>query len=1376
MSYRHFAGETSKADRQDLIDRINNTARNEFLHPVSGVRKSLFVHRGRHAKPSRIVSPTRSIVALTLVVSSLCVTPAANADAVKSVVESKTASAYDSHSALDDSGKADVEVTTFDSDVAGRSPELGDISSESSSSLRPQSLLKVPQTEVDASPTAVVPASGTWGTCRWDIDSDGVLTIHAGTGADSVSTTGAPWYKWASDITAVRSDGTVFMPSTAVGLFYGCVNLTDISGLSKFDTSRLSNAHSMFRDCQKLTDLSPLSGWDMRSVEITAYMFTNVIELKSLSGLESWGMSKVGTVQGMFQGCNSLTDISAIKTWGLGSSGKLKILSWMFQDCWKLSDLGPLSNVDTGNATDFRGMFQNCVSITSTAPLSAWNTSNVTMMGWMFFIESGTQSSIGKSSLTDISGLASWNVSKVTNFQSMFDTCSMLEDFSPLSSWRPDSAEIMGWMFTRCSKMRNLDFMSGWNITRIREMNAMFQGCSQLQDIRPLQRWNVSRVQEMKWLFYGCHSLSSIEPLGAWKTDRLNNLYRTFAECRSLTDLSPLSGWNVSNVTDMSWTFHDCRNVSDLTPLSNWNTSNVKSLDYTFYQDSSITSLQPLASWNTGNVSTMKGTFRGDSSLVSLKGLEKWDTSNVVYMGDPNEAPHGTFAECSKLSDISAVSGWNTGKVTIMRDLFNGCTSLQDINALAQWNTASLVRIDGAFMSTGISNVNGLSKWNTSKVNDMTATFHNCRSLSDISGLTEWNTSSLVRAYNLFYRNSSLKSIDALNNWDMSKVTGMSNMFYSCTSLEDTSAISHWDLSSVKDSASSTVFRDCPRLELVGVPTVDHNGAWLLSKYLESTGTKGWTAYDWAPVNRNLAASQVQAGYTGANSTITDVRVWRLGVKYWGTCPWWVDDEGILHINDVPGEGNGADTDSEQQVPWYSVRSKVKKIATQDAVHMPNKSSYLFCQMTNLTDVSGLSRWDSSKTSDFVYLFYGAKALTDLTPITSWNVSSVTRMSASFSWMDSLQSLEPLKNWNVSSLIIADHLFQGCQSVTDLEPLSNWDVSNVTNMRCLFEGCTGLKNLHGLENWDVRKVTDMGAFLSMYAWGSNGPTAYSRPTQLTDISALANWKTSSLDFASSFMAGCSKLTDIDALKNLDISKVDDLGNMFYKCTSLEDTSAIANWDASKVVKTGGMFIGDGALTRIGVPAVGKGAEKISKAYPNRNWTDEGLPITPLKNSNGIYPYMTSNTEGRDFTDNGGVFIPYQPVYIVTFDDNGATKPGVLPDRQWAYVNPTGGQRGDVNLPVGYKGLRTGYHFAGWSTTPDASSGVISPDDATWRPSGGLSTGDPSKIVLYAVWEANTTSELPSTGSRGLIELVLGFFGTVGLVVVTGRTRRPRHAR
>lgn len=953
--------------------------------------------------------------------------------------------------------------------------------------------------------------------------------------------------------------------------------------------------------------------------------------------------------------------------------------------------------------------------------------------------------------LTDISGLANFDTSNAKTMHSMFSGCRNLADLTPLSSWNTTNIQNLGYMFAGCWKITTLEPLAAWRLPKAYHLQAMFQDCYELTDISATADWELGpAVIQTGWMFRDCHSLSDISALASWRITRIQQTSGMFQSCFNITSTAPLKDWGTGELTDMSYMFYKCSGVDSLGPLKNW---------------------------NVGNVQNMMGTFGLMTQLASLAGLEGWDVSSLVYMGDPGAASPagGTFNNCSNLTDISALRDWKTVNVQNMRDVFSGCRKLVDLTPLSNWEMTSVIRIDGMFLSTGIQNVDALSKWDVSNVNTILGTFYNCPDLTNIDGLSEWNTSSLVYMSIAFTKCRNLKNVNALGSWDTSKVTEARDVFNECSSLRDTSALQNWNLNAIVPGKSTGVFRGCSSLELAGVPTADHNGAWLLVEYANATTPKGWTAYNWAPVNRNLTSSQVKAGYTGSNTTITDVRVWRLGVKYWGTCPWWIDEDGTLHINDVPGEGNGADNTSEQQVPWYSVRSKVKKIATQDAVHMPNRSSYLFCKMTNLTDVSGLSRWDSSKTSDLTYLFSGSKALTSLAPITSWNVSNVTRMMASFSLMDSLQSLEFLKNWNVSSLIIADHLFQGCQSVTDLEPLSNWDVSNVTNMRCLFEGCTGLKNLHGLENWDVRKVTDMGAFLSMYAWGSNGPTAYSRPTQLTDISALENWKTSSLDFASSFMAGCSKLTDIDALKNLDISKVDDLGNMFYKCTSLEDTSAIANWDASKVVKTGGMFAGDGALTRIGVPAINKGAEVVSKAYPNRNWTDEGLPITPLKDSNGIYPYMTSNTEGRDFTDNGGVFIPYQPVYIVTFDDNGATKPGTLPDRQWAYVNPTGSQSGSVNLPVGYKGLRTGYHFAGWSTTPDASSGVISPDDATWRPSGGLSTGDPSKIILYAVWEANLTSELPSTGSRGLLELLSGVLGMVGLVIATGRTRRPRHA-
>lgn len=336
-------------------------------------------------------------------------------------------------------------------------------------------------------------------------------------------------------------------------------------------------------------------------------------------------------------------------------------------------------------------------------------------------------------------------------------------------------------------------------------------------------------------------------------------------------------------------------------------------------------------------------------------------------------------------------------------------------------------------------------------------------------------------------------------------------------------------------------------------------------------------------------------------------------------------------------------------------------------------------------------------------------------------------------------------------------------------------------MRCMFEGAISLVDLAGLEDWDVSNVTDMAGFVaSMPSASADNPNFNEYgPSHLVDVSSLEHWNVSNVQNFTAMFAG-ARITDTDALEHWNVHSGTTFQAMFTHCDKLADTSALASWkmDEDALAESSEpmsyMFRNCSSIVRAGVPAVGKGASYVAPAYPDRNWTDETLPITPLKDSAGIYSYMTSNDEAQEFTDNGGVFIPYQPVYIVTFDDNGATKPGTLPDRQWAYVNPTGGQSGSVNLPVGYKGLRTGYHFAGWSTTPDASSGVISPDDATWRPSGGLSTGDPSKIVLYAVWEANLTSELPSTGSRGLIELVLGFFGTVGLVVVTGRTRKPRH--
>lgn len=1292
----------SQERRQDLIDRINNTAK--LANGSVPAKRNLFSPRGRHAKPSQITSPTRSIIALALVVSSLCVTPATAANATEPTIVDRTPSIIEpSRSTLASGVSPDADAspesktqTTLDTVDPSPHPTQSD-GSDVDNELPSRSGSSEPAGA--ASPKAELPASGTWGSCQWDIDVNGVLTIHAGTGAPVTINDGdvSPWADHAAQVTAVHTTGVVVLPAAASRLFQNMTNLTDISGLANFDTSNAKTMHSMFSGCRNLADLTPLSSWNTTNIQNLGYMFAGCWKITTLEPLAAWRLPKAYHLQAMFQDCYELEDITATANWELGPA--VIQTGWMFRDCHSLSDISALASWRITRIQQTSGMFQSCFNITSTAPLKDWGTSELTNMSYMFY---GLEKDGVKGKLTDLSGLTGWDVSKVVS------------------------------------------------------MNSLFADQPRLQDLSPLKGWNTSSVIDMNSLF-------------------MNDA--------GINDLSALSGWKTGNATAMDRVFQGCGSVSSLDPLASWDTSKVKTMMYMFYKCSGVGSLEPLRDWNVGNVQKMMGTFGLMTQLTSLAGLEDWDVSSLVYMGDPGAASPagGTFNNCSNLTDISALRDWKTVSVLNMRDVFSGCRKLVDISPLSNWEMTSVTRIDGMFLFTGIQNVDALSKWDVSNVNTIWGTFYNCPDLTNIDGLSEWNTSSLVYMSIAFAKCRNLKNVNALGSWDTSKVTEARDVFNECSSLKDTSALQNWDLNAIVPGKSTGMFNGCSSLELVGVPTVDHNGAWLLSEYVKATGSKGWTAYDWDPVNRNLTASQVQAGYTGANSTITDVRVWRLGVKYWGTCPWWVDDEGILHINDVPGEGTGTDVASTSQIPWWAERRSIRRIVTQGKVVMPELSVGLFREMPNLTEVPGLKEWDASRVRSMASMFNSDFSLQDLTGIEDWNVSQVEDMNSMFFKNRSLMGIESLSQWDTASLTNTHHMFQGTVKLRSLSPLSSWKMGGVTTMRCMFEGAISLVDLAGLEDWDVSNVTDMAGFVaSMPSASADNPNFNEYgPSHLVDVSSLEHWNVSNVQNFTAMFAG-ARITDTDALEHWNVHSGTTFQAMFTHCDKLADTSALASWkmDEDALAESSEpmsyMFRNCSSIVRAGVPAVGKGASYVAPAYPDRNWTDETLPITPLKDSAGIYSYMTSNDEAQEFTDNGGVFIPYQPVYIVTFDDNGATKPGTLPDRQWAYVNPTGGQSGSVNLPVGYKGLRTGYHFAGWSTTPDASSGVISPDDATWRPSGGLSTGDPSKIVLYAVWEANLTSELPSTGSRGLIELVLGFFGTVGLVVVTGRTRKPRH--
>lgn len=116
-----------------------------------------------------------------------------------------------------------------------------------------------------------------------------------------------------------------------------------------------------------------------------------------------------------------------------------------------------------------------------------------------------------------------------------------------------------------------------------------------------------------------------------------------------------------------------------------------------------------------------------------------------------------------------------------------------------------------------------------------------------------------------------------------------------------------------------------------------------------------------------------------------------------------------------------------------------------------------------------------------------------------------------------------------------------------------WNTSNITNISYFMYG-TGIASLDGLQTagangWDVSHVTDMSF-------------AFANMTKLTDISGLANWKTTSSAAnplnMTDMMSGCTALVDASPLKDWNVTGAN-LTNLFYNNTALT-TVDIHLWD------------------------------------------------------------------------------------------------------------------------------------------------------------------------------------------------------------------------
>ena len=213
------------------------------------------------------------------------------------------------------------------------------------------------------------------GTCIWNIDENGQLTVKPITSESGELYSSCPWRDEKSRIKTVYFEKGVIAPKSMDSMFCDCKALIS-ADLGNLDTSRATGMDHLFEGCSLLERVS-LSNVDTSNVTSMVAVFSNCFSLKSLD-LSSFDTSNVTSMVGMFNGCRAIEslDLSAFDTSSVTDMGL------MFFSCYRLLNLD-VSSFDTSNVRDMEEMFFDCRSLMS-LDLSSFDTSSATAMRYMF--------------------------------------------------------------------------------------------------------------------------------------------------------------------------------------------------------------------------------------------------------------------------------------------------------------------------------------------------------------------------------------------------------------------------------------------------------------------------------------------------------------------------------------------------------------------------------------------------------------------------------------------------------------------------------------------------------------------------------------------------------------------------------------------------------------------------------------------------------------------------------------------------------------------------------------------------------------------------------------------------------------------------------
>ena len=793
----------------------------------------------------------------------------------------------------------------------------------------------------------VVIADGLTGTvggdsrAPWRLYACGTLAVDEGFIQGS-----SPWLAYSADITRIEFLGPIAAGSSLAGLFANLTNVTEIEGLSHFDTRNVTTMSDMFSEASSLTSLD-LSDWDTSNVTDMMAMFASASSLTSLD-LTSFDTNNVTNMDWMFAQASSLTslDLTSFDTSNVAS------MFQMFSSANSLTSLD-LTNFDTSNVKDMRGMFMDANSLTS-LDLTSFNTSNVARIELMFqganslttlMLGANFSFGDGNSGLrtgywqNQSTGHVSTSAQLMTNSFGSTMTGTWAWSSTAPTALCPDCGAdcdvvASGLTGTQSNPATAVDDRAPW---RLHECGVLVVDSGFIESDFYLDDLDIDIVLEVS--LWSAHRFDIERIVFTGPITAATSLSGLFVFLSNLTEIEGLSHFNTSNVTDMSGMFDGASSLTSI-DLSGFNTSNVTDMQFMFGATTSLASLD-LSGFDTSNVTNMSGmfAFAFASGLTSFD-LSGFDTSNVTNMS-------GMFAFATGLTSLD-LSGFDTSSVTDMLAMFQ--------------DTHSLTSLD-------------LSNFDTSNVTNMSFMFNNAHSLTSLD----------------------------LSSFDTSSVTSMSNMFYGANSLSTLTL--GMDFSFV--SGDAVGLRD-GYWQHDGTGTA-YSSSQLMENYPATTptGMEGtWTWHDTMP------SVIIASGLTG--DVGGDARA-----------PWRLYESGLLVVDSGFIQGVNWATS-----PWSAHRLYIERIVFTGLITAGSSLSGLFSNLPNVTEIKGLSHFNTNNVTNMDGMFMLASSLTSLN-LSSFDTSNVTNMGG---------------------------MFEGASLLTSLD-LTSFDTSNVWSMHNMFAGLTSLSSL-----------------------------------------------------------------------------------------------------------------------------------------------------------------------------------------------------------------------------------------------------------------------------------------------------------------------------